>query len=68
MTTDLAEKLAAPTQSTGPATCNSKQLADRWGCILPLGHVETVVITGHQREVWVRDGKETWRLKSAVKL
>lgn len=67
MTTDLSEKLAAPSISTGPATCTTKQLRERWG-VCEIGQVETVVITGHQKETWTRVGKDEWRMKSAVKL
>lgn len=64
---DLTEKLATPPISTGPAACTTKQLRERWGC-LEIGPIETVVITGHQRERWVRTGKDAWELAGVVKL
>lgn len=57
---DMAEKLAVPHQSTGPARCTAKQMMDRYGVRL---HSEgATAICMRLIERWVRVGPDTYEL------
>ena len=57
---DMAEKLAVPHQSAGPARCTAKQMLDRYGVRL---HSEgATVVCMRLIERWVRVGPDTYEL------
>jgi len=57
---DIAEKLAVPHTTTGPARCTAKQMLDRYGVRL---HSEgATVVCMRLIERWIRVGPDTYEL------